>query len=104
MPKSKPTPLPAHWVVSTEIQINGRHIVPGTELKIRGRRGRFRFIKHVKTDTTEWIDAWGGGKGAEQWSSFHPDRVHRVHVKMQTPANLLKKRLEDKNEGKTLPK
>jgi hypothetical protein len=86
--------LPENWEVSTEIQIHGRNVFPGTELKITGRRGRFRFIKHVKTDTAEWIDCWGGSKGAEQWSSFHPSKVKTVHVKVQTAANLLKKRME----------
>jgi hypothetical protein len=98
MPKTPPpAPLPSDWVVSTQIQINGRHVVPGTELKIANKRGRFRFIKHVKTSTTEWIDVWGGGKGAEQWSSVHPDRVRRVHTKFQTGANLLKQRKQQSN-------
>jgi len=93
MPKKKVEPvLPANWIVSTEIQIHGRNVFPGTELKIAGKRGRFRFIKHVNTGTAEWIDVWGGGKGAEQWSSFHVDKVKRVHNKFETGANLLRQR------------
>jgi hypothetical protein len=38
-----------NWVVETEIQINGRNVVPGTELKIEGERGRFRFMRYVIT-------------------------------------------------------
>lgn len=72
------------WEVSYEMQINGRYVEPGTELKIAGARGRFRFIKHVLTSTAEWIDVWGGPKHAEQWRSFRTDRVKRVHYKNTT--------------------
>jgi hypothetical protein len=74
----------ADWEVSYEMQINGRYVEPGTELKITGVRGRFRFIKHVLTATSEWIDVWGGTKHAEQWRSFRTDQVKRVHYKNTT--------------------
>jgi hypothetical protein len=77
------------WTYVTEIQINGRNVSSGTELKINGERGRFRFIRAVKTESgKEWIDVWGGAKGAEQWRSFKVDRVKRVHYKNQTIQNL----------------
>ncbi len=77
------------WVYTTEIQINGRHVSPGTELKITGERGRYRFVKHVKTEKeVEWIDVWGGPKGAESMRSFKLERVKRVHYKNQTVENL----------------
>jgi len=72
------------WEVTQEIQINGRYVEPGTELKIKGERGRFRFIKHVLTSTAEWIDVWGGPKNAQQWRSFRTDKVQRVHYKNTT--------------------
>lgn len=72
------------WKVSDELQINGRNVGPGTELKISGERGRFRFIKHVVNGDKEWIDVWGGPKGAESIRSFRPDRVRRVHYKNTT--------------------
>lgn len=79
----------ADWIYQTEIQINGRNVAAGTELKITGERGRFRFIRTVKTPNgNEWIDVWGGPKGAEQWRSFRLDRVKRVHYKNQTVGNL----------------
>ena len=81
------------------MQINGRNVSEGTELKIRGARGRFRFIKHVKTETAEWIDVWGGPKGSENWRSYPLDRVKTVHVKNTTVANLAKEykqKLKDK--------
>lgn len=87
------------WVYTTELQVNGRNVSPGTELKITGQRGRFRFIKHVKTETSEWIDVWGGPKGSENIRSFHIDRVKRVHYKNQTVANLAveyKQKMKDK--------
>ncbi len=79
----------AEWVYETEIQINGRYVSPGTELKITGERGRYRFMKLITNqDGKEWIDVWGGPKGAEQWRSFKLDRVKRVHYKNQTVENL----------------
>lgn len=72
------------WEVTTELQINGRHVKQGTELKIDGERGRFRFMQHVKTKTAEWIDVWGGPKHKEQTRSFRVDKVKRVHSKKTT--------------------
>lgn len=76
------------WVYTTEIQINGRHVVKGTELKIAGERGRFKFMRVVSTGKTEWVDCWGGSKGSEQWRSFSIEKVKRVHYKNQTVGNL----------------
>ena len=91
------------WVYTTEIQINGRNVSAGTELKITGERGRYRFIRQVKTEKgVEWIDVWGGPKGSEQWRSFRTDRVRRVHYKNQTIGNLAaeyKQKQADKKAG-----
>lgn len=77
------------WVYLTEIQINGRHVSRGTELKISGERGRFRFMQHVTNSKgISWVDVWGGPKGAENCRSFYPERIKRVHYKNQTVANL----------------
>ena len=85
-----PGPI-AHWNVVTELQINGRNVEPGTELKISRERGRFRFVKFVQTGTgVEWVDVWGGPKGAEQMRSFRIDRVKTVHYKNKTDGNLAK--------------
>lgn len=78
------------WTIQTEMQINGRNVVEGTELKIKGQRGRYRFIKHVTTPEAEWVDVWGGPKGAENWRSFTIDKIKTVHVKNTTVANLAK--------------
>lgn len=69
------------WVITEEIQINGRNVVVGTELSITEERGRFKFVKHVRTPTAEWIDVVGGSTGHKSFRSFRPDRVKRVHWK-----------------------
>lgn len=84
---SIPGPI-ENWDVQTELQINGRNVSKGTELKIKGHRGRYRFIKYVKTETSEWIDVWGGPKHSENWRSFRLEQVARVHFKNQTYQNL----------------
>lgn len=77
------------WEILTEMQINGRNVSKGTELKISGERGRFRFIKYVKTEKgIEWIDVIGGPKGCEVWRSFYLDRVKTVHYKNKSDAAL----------------
>lgn len=90
---------PENWTVQTEIQINGRSVCVGTELSIRGESGRFRFIKHVVTPTSEWIDVVGGKKGYSMMRSFGLDRVRTVHWKNKTMKNIVKERAEKiKNE------
>lgn len=70
----------AHWVAPS-----GRHVDPGTELSIRGERGRFRFVEHVRTDRdVEWISVVGGPKGVITFRAFAPDRIKTVHVKKTT--------------------
>ena len=81
-----------NWVVSEEIQVNGRNVSKGTELKITKERGRFRFVKHVINGDKEWVDVWGGPSGMEALRSFRLDRIKTVHYKNQTGKNLLKER------------
>lgn len=74
---------PADWEVTHEAKVNGRILTPGTEVKIRGERGRFRFVKAVRTPTVYWLDFVGGvSHGRHQikmWRSFAPERVKTVH-------------------------
>lgn len=84
------------WEITYEMQINGRHVEAGTELKIQGERGRFRFIKHVLTSDAEWIDVWGGPKHREQMRSFRTERVIRVHYKNTTDKALAQEYKEKK--------
>ena len=79
----------AGWEVVTEMQINGRNVSKGTELKIANERGRFRFVKYVKTEKgIEWVDVYGGPKGAECMRSFRLERIKTVHYKNKTDFHL----------------
>jgi len=90
---------PADWTVKTETQINGRSVGVGTELSIVGASGRFRFVKHVVTPTSEWIDVVGGRHGHSMFRSFRLDQVKTVHWKNKTIKNVVKERAEKiKNE------
>lgn len=71
-------PLPADWHVAEQTTINGRHVLPGTELSIAGVRGRVTFMRHVRRDNgVEWIDVLQPGHTG--WRSFRPNRVRTVH-------------------------
>lgn len=80
----------ATWTVRTEYKApSGRTLEPGTEVKIIGERGRFRFVKYVQTeDGTEWLDFVGGKGGHECFRAFRPDRIKTVHRIQKTRANL----------------
>jgi hypothetical protein len=82
------------WEVQTEMQINGRYVKPGTELKITGWTGRYRFVKYVKTETSEWVDVIGGPKGSEAFRSCTLGMIKRVHYKNQTYKNLAEEHKE----------
>lgn len=69
------------WVVSDSIQINGRKVFTGSEISIKGERGRFRFIQLVKTPEVEWVDVIGGSNNYKAFRSFYLDRVKIVHRK-----------------------
>lgn len=73
----------SHWVINEEWTAHGRKLVKGTELSIRGERGRFQFIRHVYNPRidVEWVDVVGGSKGAKQFRSFSADRIKTVHWK-----------------------
>lgn len=103
--KSKATtPCPNdNWEYITEMQINGRNVTKGTELKISGERGRFVFMHYTKTDKgVEWITVWGGPKGMECTRSFYLDRVKTVHAKNKTDGNIVKALKERKKSEKAL--
>lgn len=87
----------AHWVVTTEWSANGRNLVPGTEISIRGERGRFKFQRHVfnPKNNREWVDVIGGPNGAKQFRSFAPEQIKTVHWKNKIrPTKVNKKDVE----------
>ena len=87
-----------HWVITTEIQVNGRHVTPGTELKISGQRGRFVFMKHINTGTAEWVDVWGGPSKSEKLRSFSVNQIQTVHYKKRT-VKALAQEYKDKKQA-----
>lgn len=91
--------LPADWHEHDHAEANGRRITPGTEVSIRGERGRFRFLKRVTRDSgAEWLDFWGGPKGCEAWRSFSADQVRRVH-RINTTDKALAAQYKEKKEA-----
>lgn len=65
------------WTISnTVVAPSGRHLTPGTELKIEGQRGRFRFRQYVDTGKAQWIDVFDKDGRCR---SFRLDRVRTVH-------------------------
>ena len=71
---------PCSWQISTDFVANSRHLSPGTEIKIRGEKGRFKFLQHIRTATAEWIDVRDKDG---RFRSFHPERIKTVHTKQQ---------------------
>jgi hypothetical protein len=97
MTKRTPPTYPAGWHVADETTLNGHAVTPGTELSIRGERGRFRFLRHITVDGgADWLDVYGGPKGAEQLRSFYPERVKTVHRLKTTDKALLAARKASK--------
>jgi hypothetical protein len=84
--RSVPRPPPEDWTITTELTIHGRRVEPGTELTIRGVRGRVRFVRHILRDNgTEWIDVVAPDSAG--WRSFRPDRVRTVHTRRRLRAS-----------------
>jgi hypothetical protein len=82
--------LPEGWTIHYDATVNGRQLTPGTEVSIRGERGRFRFLRRVTMASgRECLDFWGGPTGCCQWRSFYPERVRTVHRIPKTDKNNL---------------
>ena len=78
---------PDDWVVETKAQVNGRWLHPGTEVSIKGERGRFRFVKKVTTSTATWMDFIGGPEKHQKSRSFGEHQIKRVHRIAKTREN-----------------
>ncbi|ARQ95516.1 hypothetical protein I5G81_gp77 [Mycobacterium phage Shandong1] len=75
-------------VEQPEVVVNGRTLEPGTEVSIRGERGRFRFKSAARTSGGRIVcDFIGGPAGHEQWRSFYPEKIKTVHRLNRTRAN-----------------
>ena len=75
--RRKPRPSPHGWTITTTvIAPSGRHLTPGTEIKVTGERGRFRFARYVDTGTAQWIEVFDRDRKCR---FFRLDRVRTVH-------------------------
>jgi hypothetical protein len=72
--------------VSTTWKRGNRTVVPGTEISVRGLRGRLKFRQHVVLDDGRaWIDLVGD----TGFHSVRPERVKTVHrVSKMRPARV----------------
>lgn len=75
--QSNSSALPAHWRVADTVKVNGRFLTPGTEVRIAGERGRFRFERFVESERTTWIDV---RTHDGRFRAFDPARVRTVHL------------------------
>jgi hypothetical protein len=77
--------LDAEWERSTSWTApTGRRVEVGTEVSIKGERGRFRFVEHVDTGDAEWLSVFGPvGQEHRCVRSFRPERVKVVHTKVK---------------------
>ena len=69
-------------VVTEVTTINRRRVEPDRLLRIRGQRGKFKFIKRVSTPHGgNYIDVWGPvGRGRKaMFRSFDVSEVRTVH-------------------------
>lgn len=65
--------------------VNGEPLERGAEVSIRGKRGRFKFLRATTTEAGRVVlDFIGGTVGHETWHSFYPDRVTNVHKSTTT--------------------
>ncbi|ALF01441.1 hypothetical protein SEA_LILPHARAOH_63 [Mycobacterium phage LilPharaoh] len=76
-------------VPQPEVVVNGRVLAPGTEVSIRGERGRFRFVKAAVTSAGRiTCDFIGPDDNTKCWRSFYPERIKTVHRVNRTRANV----------------
>lgn len=70
----------ANCVAAGRLRINGKYVHPGTELSIKGKRGRYRVIDVGMTgDGKTIINTFGGRSGHELLHSFYVHSVSHVH-------------------------
>jgi len=60
------------------MRLNNRIVDQGTALRLTGRRGEWRFIRHVIKGDSEWIDVFSPDG---QWTSVRTDAVKTVRNK-----------------------
>jgi hypothetical protein len=65
-----------NWEVMFEYQHGKDLITPGTEIKFKGQRGSYKFVKFVTNKNTgkKWIDCMSGGV----YNSFYVDTLKGI--------------------------
>lgn len=63
---------------------------PGDPVRVKGRRGSFRFVARCRNTHTsaEWRDVRGGTAGHERLRSFEPEQVLKVPKKSRRNGNI----------------
>jgi hypothetical protein len=62
-----------------KIKVKGKSIGPGTQVLIKGARGKFIFMYPTWSKEGRLsLTFIGGPRGHECWRSFYPDRVKKV--------------------------
>lgn len=84
MARKKVTPIPdlrdeQGWQRESVTKLNGRNVEPGTELSVRGIRGRVRFIELVHAPAGSWVTV--SEPKQNNYRSVHLDAVKTVHTK-----------------------
>lgn len=75
----------AAWVRETTCKVHRRILTAGSEVSIRGERGRHRFLEAVTTDAGKH---WLWFMGPCGFRAFYPERVRTVHRIAKTRENL----------------
>lgn len=76
-------------------ELGRRTLLPGTEVSIKGKTGRFRFQywRHTSSGMDELTFVGGPLHGqGERYVSVYPDRVTRVHRINKTLTNIQKEK------------
>lgn len=71
--------------MSDPIKVNGRILDEGTEVTIKGERGRFRYTGIVNPDGSGTF--YGGMNGYGMFRAFHFNKISRVHTKNKLRGN-----------------
>lgn len=70
-------------------------LVKGTEVQLKGRRGRYRFQYANQTSAGRTVLTFVGGPlhgQNDEFTSVYPDRVRRIHRTNKTLVNIAKQK------------
>jgi hypothetical protein len=86
----EPFPLAPHITVEDNYDFKGQIITPGTEIRIYGIQGTFKYRRTVTNHNTGsvWIDCMSNKRGS--FHSFFPERISRVVKKRKFRQKVVK--------------